>query len=41
MLRTIDGRMQWVDGRQRRLTGASPEAVAVVLAFVVLLALVL
>ncbi len=41
MLRAIDGRMEWVDGRERRLSGVSPEAAAVVLAFVVLLALVL
>jgi hypothetical protein len=41
MLRTLDGRVEWVEGRERRLSGVSAEATAMVLALVVLLALVL
>ncbi len=41
MLRTMDGRMEWVEGRARRLPGLPPELAAVAVALVVLLALVL
>jgi hypothetical protein len=41
MLRTMDRQMRWVDGRERRLSGAAAEAAALVLGVVVLLALVL
>lgn len=41
MLRTTDGRMEWVAGRERRLAGVSTEAVAVLVAAAVLLGLVL
>jgi hypothetical protein len=41
MLRAKDGRMEWVDGHQRRLPGLSSEAVAVAVGLVVLLGLVL
>ncbi len=41
MLRTMDGRTEWVDGRQRKLSGRAPELAAVAVAMVVLLALVL
>ena len=43
MLRTMDGRMEWVDGRERRVPHVSvpPELVTLLVAAVVLLALVL
>lgn len=43
MLRTMDGRMEWSEGRERRikLSVVSPELAAVAVALVVLLALVL
>jgi hypothetical protein len=42
MLKTMDGRMEWVEGRERRAESAmSPEAVAMVLGIVLLVALVL
>ncbi len=41
MLRTMDGRGEWTGGRERRLSGVSPELAAVAVALVVLLALVL
>jgi len=41
MLRTMDRRMEWVDGRERRLSSVAPELAAVAVGLVVLLALVL
>lgn len=42
MLKTIDGRMEWTDGRERRaMSLMSPEAAAMVLGVVLLVALVL
>ncbi len=40
MPRTLDG-VEWVNGRERRLPGVSPEGLALVVAVVVLLALLL